>query len=50
MGHLPKQKLRELTSLVRAERVNLQDHRLSDVLDQIELRAEVELAKLSIKI
>ncbi len=50
MGHLPKQKLRELTSLVRAERVNVQDRRLSDVLDQIELRAEVELAKLSIKI
>ena len=50
IGHLPKQKLRELTSLVRAERVNVQDKRLSDVLDQIELRAEVELAKLSVKI
>ncbi len=50
LGHLPKQKLRELTSLVRAERVKVQDKQLSDVLDQIELRAEVELAKLSVKI
>ena len=50
LGHLPKQKLRELTSLVRAERVKVRDKQLSDVLDQIELRAEVELAKLSVKI
>lgn len=49
-GYLAKQKLQDLTSLVRAERANVQDQRLSDVLDQIELRAEVELAKLSAKI
>lgn len=50
LGHLPRQKLRDLTSLVRAERVKVRDTQLSDVLDQIELRAEVELAKLSVKI
>jgi hypothetical protein len=50
MGYLPKRKLLELTDLVRAERAKVQDQKLSDVLDQIELRAEVELAKLSAKI
>jgi hypothetical protein len=37
----------ELSRLARARRADVDDPRLVEVLDEIELRAEVELAKLS---
>lgn len=47
MGHLPKERLIELAQLVRGKRDQVDDPLLAQVLDEIELRAEVELAKLS---
>lgn len=47
MGHLPKAQLIELAQLVRGKRDQVDDPLLAQVLDEIELRAEVELAKLS---
>jgi len=46
-GRIPRQRLDELGSLVRSQRAVVDDPRLTDVLDQIELRVEVELAKLA---
>lgn len=50
MGFVPKERLMELSRLVREGRVKVQDDRLTEILDHIELRAEVELAKLAVKI
>ncbi len=50
MGFVPKERLMELSRLVREGRVEVQDERLTEILDHIELRAEVELAKLAVKI
>lgn len=47
LGTLPKEKLAELAQMVRERRENCQDPRLAALLDEIELRAEVEIAKLS---
>ena len=47
MGTLPKEKLTELADMVRTRRESCQDPRLAALLDEIELRAEVEIAKLS---
>jgi hypothetical protein len=47
MGEIPKEKLESLAQMVRSRRENCGDPRLGAVLDEIELRAEVELAKLS---
>ena len=47
MGSIPKEKLITLAQLVRSRRDNVVDPRLAAILDEIELRAEVELAKLS---
>lgn len=46
LGSIPKEKLTALAKLVRARRDTAGDPRLAAVLDEIELRAEVELAKL----
>jgi hypothetical protein len=45
-GALPRQKLDELARLVRLRRDQILDPRLAEVLDEIELRCRVELAKL----
>ncbi|RJF87104.1 flagellar assembly protein FliX [Oleomonas cavernae] len=45
-GHVPKEKLHDLLNLVRSRQEKLSDPRLISVLADIELRAEVELAKL----
>jgi hypothetical protein len=45
-GQLSREKLRGLTAAVRSARVTVGDPQLQSVLDDIELRAEVELAKL----
>ena len=46
LGSIPKDKLIALAQMVRSRRGQVTDPRLSAVLDEIELRAEVELAKL----
>jgi hypothetical protein len=46
-GAMPKERLVELSRLARVRRGEVDDPRLVEVLDEIELRAEVELAKLS---
>ena len=45
-GTLPREALVRLAQLVRTRGAEIDDPRLKDVLDEIELRAEVELAKL----
>lgn len=47
LGTVPKEKLAELAQMVRESREACQDPRLAALLDEIELRAEVEIAKLS---
>jgi len=48
-GTVSKERLSELSRLARVRRAEVDDPRLVEVLDEIELRAEVELAKLSFK-
>jgi hypothetical protein len=45
-GTLPRESIVRLAQIVRSRRPDVDDPRLKDVLDEIELRAEVELAKL----
>ncbi len=47
LGTVPKDKLVSLAQMMRARRETCSDPRLAGLLDEIELRAEVELAKLS---
>jgi hypothetical protein len=46
LGALPRQRLEALLEMVESERPGISDPGLSDVLDEIDLRAQVELAKL----
>ncbi len=46
-GAVPKDRLQELAHMVREKRERGADPMISRLLDEIELRAEVELAKLS---
>ena len=48
-GFIPKDRLEDLVRLVRNRQTNPAIEGLDDVLDAIELRAQVELAKLSIE-
>jgi len=45
VGTIDPAKLRELQDRVRAERIKVTDPKLAGILDEIELRAAVELAK-----
>lgn len=47
LGMVPKEKLTDLAQMVRSRREACHDPRLAALLDEIELRAEVEIAKLS---
>jgi hypothetical protein len=47
LGTIPMAKLEQLAQLVRAKREQIDDPKLLAILDEIELRAAVELAKLS---
>ncbi|MCA1989088.1 MAG: flagellar assembly protein FliX [Desulfarculus sp.] len=47
LGIVPRETLNNLAQMVRARRETAQDPRLAALLDEIELRAEVEIAKLS---
>ena len=44
-GSMSRQSLQQLSHLVRVQREQFDNPRLAEVLDEIELRAEVELAK-----
>ncbi len=46
-GAVPKEKLAELARQARAQRRRTDDPRLEAIIDEIELRAEVEIAKLT---
>jgi len=45
-GRLPRATIERLAAMVDAERIKTDDPKLAEVLDEIELRAAVELAKL----
>jgi hypothetical protein len=47
VGALPRERVQSLLSLVRSHRAHVHDPRLMEIIDEIELRAEVELAKLA---
>jgi hypothetical protein len=47
LGTIPMSKLEQLAQLIRAKREQIDDPKLLAILDEIELRAAVELAKLS---
>lgn len=47
MGAVPKSRLAEMAQSMRAHRARCQDPRLMDLIDDIELRCEVEIAKLT---
>ena len=46
IGEISKDKLIEISRFVKDRRFETQDERLKDIIDEIELRIEVELAKL----
>jgi uncharacterized protein with beta-barrel porin domain len=46
-GAITKDKLLQLTQIVATRKANVKDPRLAEVLDAIDLRAQVELAKFS---
>ncbi|MBL1421452.1 MAG: flagellar assembly protein FliX [Alphaproteobacteria bacterium] len=45
-GHIPEQKVHSLTKLADEERQAFEDKGLNNVLDEVNLRAQVELAKM----
>lgn len=47
IGAIPKDRLTNLAQTLRERRANVRDPQLTDIIDEIELRAEVELAKLT---
>lgn len=46
MGAIPLGRLQSLAEMIRQQRAQTDDPRLNEILGEIELRAEVELAKL----
>lgn len=49
LGSIPKARLKALTQVIKQRRDSFQDPTLVDILDQIELRARVELTKLEMQ-
>jgi len=47
LGAIPKEKLANLARALRAQRGQTDDPRLKGIIDEIELRAKVEIAKLT---
>ncbi|WP_448188892.1 flagellar assembly protein FliX [Azospirillum sp. sgz301742] len=45
-GALPAQKLTDLSRVIQSRKVQVDDPKLAEILDEIDLRAQVELAKL----
>ena len=48
LGEIPRSNLEELSKVVRLTREEFIDSNLSEILDDIELRARIELAKLDV--
>src|SRR3546814_6512898 len=48
-GAMPRHRLEQLAHLARSRRGQTNDPRLDEVLEEIDLRAQVELAKLDVK-
>ena len=48
LGEIPRSNLEELSKVVSSTRENFLDSNLSEILDDIELRARIELAKLDV--
>lgn len=46
-GEVPREKLAELSKVVQTRRAQVDDPRLAEILDEIDLRAQVELAKFA---
>lgn len=46
-GSFPRDRLEQLVRLVQARRASVDDPRLEAILDEIDLRAQVEIAKMS---
>ncbi|WP_321391699.1 flagellar assembly protein FliX [Emcibacter sp.] len=46
LGYIPTQKLQEISRVVEKQRDQFDDENLNEILDDIELRVKVELAKL----
>ena len=46
LGEIPKSNLEELSKVLKVARENLVDTKLLEIIDDIELRAKIELAKL----
>jgi hypothetical protein len=46
-GSFPVEKLHDLVRMVQSQREHLDDPRLTGILDEIDLRAQVEIAKLT---
>ena len=47
IGTIPKERLETLAQRLRVRKASVSDPRLIDIINEIELRAEIELAKLS---
>ena len=45
MGTIPRDRLASLSKMIQARRAQVDDPKLADLLDEIDLRAQVELAK-----
>ncbi|MCJ8324691.1 MAG: hypothetical protein HRU29_05460 [Rhizobiales bacterium] len=45
-GHIPEQKVHNLSKLASEERQAFEDKGLNNILDEVDLRAQVELAKM----
>lgn len=46
-GAIPRERLHELVRIIQARREQVDDPRLQEILDEIDLRAQVEIAKLT---
>lgn len=45
-GHIPENKVHDLSNLAKEERQAFEDKGLNNILDEVNLRAQVELAKM----
>ena len=50
MGSIPVNRLRSLAHMLKSEREQVADPRLRSLMDEIELRCAVELAKLGLSV
>jgi len=48
LGHIPKGRLNEVLNVVNSQQDQVDDDALNEILDDVELRVKVELAKLEV--